>query len=457
MTTHSPGDNIMETDEKNIQMGDADELLITDVRIAAIHGEPEPPAGPAWILLHGPRIQALGPMAEMPPPPAGRRETLDGGGMLALPGLINGHCHAAMSLFRGLADDLTLNDWLMLHIFPAEARHVSPEMVRHCTRLTAAEMLLAGITTVADGYFFEDAAAEAFAEVGMRAVAAQGVIDFPVPGVPDPAENVTAAAAFLGRWQGHPLVRPAIFAHSPYTCSAATLVRAKAAARDAGALFFLHLAETRDEGMRLLDPAGPTPLRHVQALGLLDPDTVCVHSIWLDEEDLDLLAASGASAVICPHSHAKLASGMAPLAGMRQRGIAVALGTDGAASNNALDLFREMDLCAKMQKGYLLDPTSAPARDMLVMATSMGSTVLGYGDELGRLAPGALADIVLLNTNQPHLTPYYGSDLLVYAATGADVDTVLVHGRVVVRRRQLMTIDLKESMETVRRLAEQLQ
>ncbi|OQX04505.1 MAG: amidohydrolase [Desulfobulbaceae bacterium A2] len=433
-----------------------DELLLVNIRIAAMPGEPEPPAGPAWILLRGPRIQALGAVAESPPPPAGLRETLDGGGMLALPGLINGHCHAAMTLFRGLADDLALNEWLMQHIFPAEARHVNPEMVCPCTRLAAAEMLLAGITTVADGYFFEDAAAEVFAEAGMRAVAAQGVLDFPAPGVPDPTKNVATAAAFMRRWQGHPLIRPAVFAHSPYTCSAATLRKAKAAAEQAGALFFLHLAEARDEGTRLIDPAGPTPLRHVQALGLLDARTVCVHSIWLDDTDLALLAASGAGAVICPHSHAKLASGMAPLTGMRQRGIAVALGTDGAASNNALDLFREMDLCAKMQKGYLLDPTSAPARDMLVMATSMGARVLGYGNELGRLAPGALADIILLDLSQPHLTPYYGSDLLVYAASGADVDTVLVHGRVVVQHRQLLTIDLPATLHQVRRLAERL-
>jgi len=446
----------MLTEENVPQQTGPDELLITQIRIAAMPGEPEPPAGPAWILLAGPRIQAVGPMNEPVPPPSGRRETLDGDGMLALPGLINGHCHAAMTLFRGLADDLALHVWLMHHIFPAEARHVTPEMVRLCTRLAAAEMLLAGMTTVADSYFFEDEAAHAFAETGMRAVAAQGVIDFPAPGVPDPAENVAVAAAFMARWQDHPIVRPAVFAHSPYTCSPATLMRAKTAAREADALFFLHLAEAGDEAARLIDPAGSSPLRHVHALGLLDPQTVCVHCIWLDDEDLDLLAASGAGVVICPHSHAKLASGMAPLPGMLRRDIPVALGTDGTASNNCLDLFREMDLGAKMQKGHLQDPTSAPARDMLTMTTSLGAQVLGYGNELGRLTPGALADIVLLDTNRPRLTPFYGSELLVYAGSGADVDTVLVNGRVVVRRRRLMTIDLPATLEEVRRLAQRL-
>lgn len=380
---------------------------------------------------------------------------LDGTGCLTIPGLVNAHCHGAMTLFRGLADDLELMTWLEEHIFPAEARYVAPEMVYYCSCLAGIEMLLGGITCVADGYFHEDAAARAFVDVGLRAVAAQGVIDFPAPGVPDPATNIEAAEKFISGFAGDRdgLVRPAIFAHSPYTCCNDTLVRAKEAARELGTRFFIHVAESRVEQQLIAKPAGSSPVRHLDALGILDADTVCIHCVWVDEADMHILAKRGASVVVCPQSHLKLASGIAPLEKMLAKGITVALGTDGAASNNSLDLFREMDICAKVQKLQSLDPIAVPARKILQAATIGGAKALGFAGSLGRIAPGALADLVMIDLQSPHLTPFYNPDLLVYAGGAGDVRNVIVNGRIVVRDKEITSCDKHAILKQVRKLA----
>lgn len=407
---------------------------------------------PGYVAIRAGRITAVGPMAELAGVRAG--QVLDARGGVVLPGLVNGHCHAAMTLFRGLADDLPLLTWLNDHIFPAEARSVNPEMVYWCTRLAAAEMLLSGTTCVADGYFCMEEAARAFAGAGLRAVAAQGVIDFPAPGVPDPAGNIAAAARFVDAWQERdPLVTPALFAHSPYTCSARTLRGAKELARSRGVPLFIHVAEIKDEQVLIRDPQGSSPVRHLDALGILDQGTVCVHCVWADREDLEILARRGTGVVICPQSHLKLASGTAPLKEMLARGLKVCLGTDGAASNNSLDLFREMDVCAKVQKVQSRDPVAVRAGEVLAMATGLGAKVLGLGGQCGELRPGALADLIVVDREQPHLQPFHGPELLVYAARGSDVRTVIVGGRLVVREGTLLTMDLAETMARVRELA----
>jgi 5-methylthioadenosine/S-adenosylhomocysteine deaminase len=417
---------------------------------------PEPGRGtcidPGYVAVRAGRITAVGPMAELEDMRAG--QVLDARGGVVLPGLVNGHCHAAMTLFRGLADDLPLMTWLNDHIFPAEARSVNPEMVYWCTRLAAAEMLLSGTTTVADGYFCMEAAARAFLDAGMRAVAAQGVIDFPAPGVPDPAGNIAAAAEFVDGWLGRdPLITPAVFAHAPYTCSARTLRGAKELARARGVPLFIHVAETRAEQALIRDPQGPSPVRHLDALDILDEETVCVHCVWADREDLDILARRGTGIVICPQSHLKLASGTAPLKEMLAMGLKVGLGTDGTASNNGLDLFREMDVCAKVQKVQSRDPVAVRAGEVLAMATGLGAKVLGLGGQCGSLSAGAPADLIVVDREQPHLQPFHGPDLLVYAARGSDVRTVIIGGRPVVREGKLLTIDLAETMARVRELA----
>ncbi|WP_446010512.1 amidohydrolase [Candidatus Electrothrix sp.] len=429
------------------------DILLTNICLPDRTGK-QPIIEDCCIAIQGDTIQQLGPASQCTTLEA--KTVIDGQGQLALPGLINGHCHAAMTLFRGLADDLSLTDWLHNHIFPAESRYVQPDMVYWCSKLAAAEMILSGTTTVADGYFYEHQAAQAFADAGLRAVAAQGVIDFPAPGVPDPEKKITHAAEFLNKWQNHPLVQPAVFAHSPYTCSPETLVAAKELSRTENTLFFIHVAETEQEKDMILGRQEDSPVCHLYKLGLLDPATVCIHGIWLDEQDMDILAETGAGVVVCPQSNLKLASGIAPLQGLLARNIRVGIGTDGAASNNRLDLIREMDICAKIQKVQSLDPVAVPARKVVQMATQDGASVLGLGKTTGQLAPGKKADIILLNLDTAHLQPVHASELPVYAAQGSDVQTVLINGKLVMQDRKVLSFDLEETLDQVRQLAAQV-
>ena len=413
-----------------------------------------------FIMIKDGRITAIGRMAELPDNAQDRwsAQLIDARNSLVMPGLINTHTHAAMSLFRGLADDLPLMSWLNDYIFPAEAAHVNPEMVFWCTKLAAAELIRFGTTTCADGYFHEAAAAEAFLESGLRAVAAQGVIDFSAPGVADPTKNIVTAADFIRTWQKKSdRITPAVFAHAPYTCSAATLQGAKGLAREQGVPFFIHVAETREEGRQMQELHGTTPVRYLESLGVLDRDTVCVHCIWLDREDIELLARSGAGVATCVASNMKLGAGIAPVAEMAASGITVSLGTDSCASNNRLDLFHEMTLCAKLHKVHHQDPTVLPARQVLQMATINGAAVLGLADRIGTLTPGKCADIIIIDLEQPHLVPFYNPDLLVYAANGGDVVSAIINGRMVMHERRILTYDVQEAMARVRELSRPLQ
>jgi 5-methylthioadenosine/S-adenosylhomocysteine deaminase len=429
------------------------DLLITDGVVLPLAPDLPDRIGPGFVGIRAGRIEALGPMSDLAPT-VSARQVLPAEGGLVLPGLVNVHNHAAMTLFRGLADDLPLMTWLQEHIFPAEARFVNEEMVAWCVKLAAAEMILNGTTCVADGYFYEGAAAEAFCEVGLRAVAAQGVIDFPAPGVPDPAKNVATAASFLETWQGrHHLLTPGVFCHSPYTCGPETLRQAKALARERQAPFFIHVAETREEIAIVQERYGTTPVAHLAALGLLDSGTVCVHGIWLTERDIDLLAETGAGVAVCPSSNMKLASGTAPLRELLARSVPVGLGTDSCSSNNGLDLFKEMSLAAKMQKVAHLDPTVLPAAEALGLAARGGAALLGL-EGIGMLRPGSRADLIVIDPAAPHLTPCYQEEsLLVYAAQGTDVRDVIVDGRLIMTGRRLLTIDVDEVMARVNELA----
>jgi 5-methylthioadenosine/S-adenosylhomocysteine deaminase len=425
------------------------------IKNASILTEPMAPLiDRGYLKIEDHRISGLGDMSAMPQPEDA--VVIEGKGQLAMPGLINAHNHCAMTLFRGLADDLELMTWLHEHIFPAEAAHVNEEMVYWCSKLAAAEMLLSGTTAVADGYFLSDSVARACRDAGIRAVVGHGIIDFPAPGVPDPTRNVATVKDFIDSWTNRdPLITPAVFAHSPYTCSPATLIAAKQLACDHGIRFFIHLAESRQETGMLLSARATSPVRHLHALGLLDSATVCVHSVWLDDEDLDILEATGAAVVSCPQSNLKLASGIARVSEMIERGISVGLGTDSCASNNNLDMFREMDMLAKIQKLQGLEATALPAGQALACATGAGADLLDL-KEIGRLAVGNRADVILVDLNAPHLTPFYNADLLVYAARGSDVATVIVDGRIVVRDRKILTFDLETTLSEVEKMAENL-
>jgi 5-methylthioadenosine/S-adenosylhomocysteine deaminase len=374
-----------------------------------------------------------------------------------MPGLINTHNHCAMTLFRGLADDLPLMTWLQEHIFPAEAKFVGKEMVYWCSKLAAAEMILSGTTTVADGYFFEDEAARAFKEAGLRAVAAQGVIDFPAPGVPDPADNINNAARFIERWQDDNLITPGVFCHSPYTCSGETIKKGHELASRAGRRFFIHVAETKAEEEQSRKQHNVSPVKYLDQLGVLDEGTVCVHCVWLDDDDIRIIRESGAAVASCPKSNMKLAAGIAPIDKLLEAGIPVGLGTDGCASNNTLDMFGEIATCAKLHKVHRLDPTLLPAGRVAAMATSGGAAVLGLQGKTGELTVGKQADIIIIDLQKPHLTPMYDADsILAYAASGSDVKTSIINGRMVMDNYQLQTIDLAEVITRVNGLARQV-
>ena len=385
--------------------------------------------------------------------------SLDAGGGIVMPGLVNTHTHLPMSLFRGLADDLPLAEWLEEHIFPAEARFIEPATVRWATLLSCAEMLLSGTTCCCDGYFHEDAVAGAVAESGLRAVLAQGIIDFPAPGVPDPARNVTHARAYIQSWRGRsPLITPSLFCHAPYTCGDGTLRAAKAAADERDVILQVHVAETAFERDRSLQQTGLSPVAHLDRLGILDRRSLLAHCVHVDDADIEILTRRGCAVAHCPESNMKLGSGIAPVARMRSAHITVGLGTDGCASNNDLDLFGEMGTAAKLHKVATGDPTALDAGSVLQMATLDGARAIGLDDRIGSLAVGKRADIVVLDTRTPHLTPmYHPESHLVYTAGGADVRHVMVDGRWVVRDRRLLTLNLGEVMDRVNAIAEAIQ
>ncbi len=387
------------------------------------------------------------------------RETLDAGGGIVMPGLINTHTHLPMSLFRGLADDLPLMTWLNAHIFPAEARFVTPENVYLGALLSCAELLLSGTTTCCDGYFYEHHVAEAVHHAGLRAVLGQGVIDCPAPGIPDPSRNIAEASAFMDAWRNKsPRIQPSVFCHAPYTCSARTLKAARELARSTAALFQIHIAETRGEYDQMRSQHHMTPVAYLHSLGILDSQTLLVHAIWLDDADIALIAETGAAVSHTPESNMKLASGVARVEAMLQAGIPVGLGTDGCASNNNQDMFREMDTAAKLGKVFSLDPLAMNAQTVLKMATRDAARAIGLERWIGSIEPGKLADIVILDTHAPHLTPmYHPESHIVYAASGSDIRDVMIHGKWVVRNRHIVSLDMADILEKVRIECQQIQ
>jgi 5-methylthioadenosine/S-adenosylhomocysteine deaminase len=381
-------------------------------------------------------------------------ETLNAAGCVILPGLVNTHTHLPMACFRGLADDLPLMEWLQDRIFPTEAKYVNRDMVYAGSRLAMAEMILSGTTTFCDGYFYESSVAQAAIDMGMRGVVSQGFLDFATPDHPDPSRNIRIAETFIDRWRNRsPLISPALFCHTPYTCTAETLITLKQVARERNILYVSHVAETQDETELIRERYGTTPIRYLQKLGVLDERTIIVHAVWADEEELDILRDTGAKVSHNPESNMKLAVGVAPVPAMLKRGIAVGLGTDGCASNNDLDLFREMGTAAKLHKVATMDPTVLDARTVLTMATIGGARVLGMEDRIGSIETGKCADLICVNMDRPHLTPVYQIySHLVYAASGADVTAAVINGKFVMRDRKLLHVDLDDIMEKVREI-----
>jgi len=377
---------------------------------------------------------------------------------IILPGLINTHCHSPMALFRGMADDLPLKSWLYEHIFPAEAKYISPDTVYWASLLASVEMIASGTTTCIDGYFFADEIVKALHKSGMRALVAQGVIDFPAPGVPDSKKNLDVASAFLQRWMHFSdRIIPGIFCHSPLTCSEKTLLRARDISTQFDFPLQIHLSETREEVGEIKQKSSLRPVFYLDELGLLNRHLIAAHAIYLNEEEIDLLAEKKVKIAHCPESNMKLGSGVAPIAQMLEKGIAVSIGTDGCASNNNLDLFAEMDTTAKLAKVANLDPAIIDARTVLAMATIGGARAIGLENRIGTIEPGKKADIIIVDAHSPHMTPMYNPySQLVCSATGGDVRDVIINGNMVYRDRRFTNLDSAEIMNEVTRLCRRI-
>jgi 5-methylthioadenosine/S-adenosylhomocysteine deaminase len=368
--------------------------------------------------------------------------TIDAHGMLIVPGLINGHAHAAMSLFRGIADDLALDDWLRKYIFPAEARNVTPDFVTWGTRLGLLEMLRGGITAYADMYYFEDAVARATKDAGMRGVLGETIIDFPAPDNKTTAQAFAYTQEYIHRWKGDPLITPAVAPHSIYTCSEKTLEDSASLARRNGVPILIHIAEAQFELEQSREKHGATPVGYLERIGLLGPDVVGAHCVWVDAADIAALAHFGVGCINNPSSNMKTAAGVMPVPDMLAAGEAIGLATDGAASNNNLDMFLEMDLAAKLQKLARMDPRALPAEQVVEMATIGGARAIHLEKEIGSLETGKKADLILVDTRAPHAMPLYNVySELVYALKASDVETVIVAGKVVMEDRRMRTLD----------------
>jgi len=371
------------------------------------------------------------------------KQRLDRPDSILAPGLINTHTHAAMTLLRGVADDLNLQDWLNKFIFPAESKNVSRDYVRWGTRLGALEMLLGGTTTFTDMYYFEDVVAEVAKESGMRGVLGETIIGFPVADAKTPADALRYTETYLQRFRGDPLVVAAVAPHAIFTNSDETLKAARALANKYQAPLLIHVSETKKENEDELAKRKMTPVKALDVLGVFNGRTVAAHCVWVNEADMAILKARGVGVAHNPSSNSKLASGVAPVPRMRALGIAVGLGTDGpAGSNNDLDMFEEMDLAVKLQNVSSLNPTALSAAASLEMATLGGARVLGLEKEIGSLEPGKRADVIAVRTDRPHAVPLYNPiSQMVYALKADDVRDVMVNGRPVVRDARVLTLD----------------
>ena len=393
------------------------------------------------VAITGPDITAVEP-AEAIASRYTAKETLDAGGQIVLPGLINTHTHAAMVLYRGLADDLALMEWLEKYIFPAEAKTVTPEFVRAGTRLAALEMIQSGTTTFTDMYYFEEEVARTTKAAGLRAVLGQTVIQFPVADAKTPAEALTRSEAFLKEFANDELIVPALAPHSMYTLDRATLNAVRALADRYKAPVLIHLAETAAESKTSMTRNKVSPTQYLESIGFWGPRTLAAHGVWLSAPDIQILARRKVSVSHNPESNMKLASGTAKVPALQRAGVTVGLGTDGAASNNDLDMFEAMRQAAFLHKLTSNDSRTLPAKTALAMATIDGARALGIAAQVGSLEAGKRADIIVVSVAGARQTPMYDPlSHLVYVTRGDDVTSTIVNGKVLMRDRNVLTLN----------------
>lgn len=384
--------------------------------------------------------------------------TIEGQGRVLMPGLVNGHTHTSMVLFRGMADDLPLMTWLQNYIFPMEGRYVDEALVEAGTRLACWEMIKSGTTSFVDMYFYPDVISDVAIDCGMRAVVAAPMIDFPSPGFKGWDDSFAAGVEYAERWKGkHPRITPALAPHAAYTVSVDHLRQAFAAARELDVPVSIHVSEDRAEIKTINDQHGMTPIELLAGLGMLDQRTVAAHVVWPSDSDIEKLAGSMAGPIHNPTSNMKTGAGISPVAKMLEAGVNVGLGTDGAASNNDLNLWQEMRFAALIHKGAGTDPTLVTAGQALDMATRMGANAAGLGEQVGVLKPGMKADMIQVSLNSPRFDPLYNVvSNLVYVATGDDVVTSVIGGDIVMEEGEVKTIDVDAMRQAVSNLAQKI-
>jgi 5-methylthioadenosine/S-adenosylhomocysteine deaminase len=374
-------------------------------------------------------------------------EVIDCSGQYVLPGLINAHTHVPMTLLRGMADDLRLDVWLMGYIMPVEREFVSPEFCYLGTLLACAEMIRGGVTTFCDMYYFESDIARATEEAGLRALLCESILKFPTPDAASFEESLAYTREFIEEWHGHPLITPSIAPHAPYSTTEEMLQQSRDIAVEYDLPLMIHIAETEREVEDNMNDRGKTVVPWLKDTGLFDSRVIGAHCVHIDEHEMRMLHKHGASVAHCPSANLKLASGIAPVSEMLEMGLNVAIGTDGPASNNDLDLFEEMRLAALLAKVTPKNPVALPARQALQMATINGARALGMADVTGSLEPGKYADVIVVDTQPAHNSPRYHVNpdapysQLVYASKSSDVLHTIVHGRMLMRDRQLLTVD----------------
>ena len=405
-----------------------------------------------YVMISRGKIEKISPVWERNRISAG--EFIDATECIVMPGLINCHTHLAMTLLRGIADDMPLKEWLFEKIFPWESKNMNPETVYAGALLGCVELIMTGTTCIADGYFFQDSTIKALDQAGLRGLVSQGIIDFPSPDVPEPEKNLIFAQDYLERWQEYSeLITPAIFCHSPYTCSEETLRKAKRLSEKFDLPLQLHLSETAMEVEEIKKKTGKRPVHYLSDIGVLDERTVAAHAVHLNDDEIRLAAEKGLRIVHVPESNMKLASGIAPIVRFINNGMTVGLGTDGCASNNNLNLFCEMDMAGKLSKMANKDPGCLDSYAILKMATIWGAKVLGMGGKIGTIEEGKAADIIVLDLNHPCMHPVHDPIAsLVYSQNGGAVRDVIINGKIVMRDKNILTMDVDEVMDRVRSL-----
>lgn len=406
------------------------------------------------VAVIGENIAAVGEADELSSLKASKR--IDARGGIIMPGLINAHTHASMTIFRGLADDLPLMTWLNDHIFPAEAG-LTPEKVHDGALLACAEMILSGTTCFCDMYLFEDQVAQAAKEAGMRAVVGEVLFDFPSPNYGSIENGFAYTEMLIDKYRKDTLINIAVEPHSPYLCEPDLLEKASLLAQKKDLLLVIHVSETKSEVSKIKERYGYTPVGFLASLGVLSPKLLACHCVHLTEDDIALLKKHDVKVAHNPESNMKLASGIAPVPELINRGVCVGIGTDGCASNNNLDIFHEMSMAAKLGKVHTHDPAAVNAKSVLRMATIDGARALGLSGITGSLEMGKKADIIIIDTHKPHLTPMYNPlSHLVYAVRGSDVRTSVINGKLIMEERKLLTLDISEIAGKVIRIAQDI-